>query len=131
MENVTDTAPEATGATAITPPPGTPNTTLGAIGTNPLPAGAVNTPPMCEAAPEVEKVRKTPKPGETFIGQWTTDGDGARVFILSKQIPRTLQEKEIREVLKDLGPGTYDIIKGRTSEAVYGTKTVDEFVIGE
>ena len=81
--------------------------------------------------PEAVKVRKPMQPVETFIGQWITDGDGATVFVLSKRIDHNLQGKEIREELKKLGQGTYDIIKGRASEAIYGTRTVDEFTVGD
>ena len=84
------------------------------------------TPPVADQPPTSK--RKTPHPMQTHIGQWTTDGAGNKIFILHYQsINGILPAKELHAKLSELGPGTYDIINGRTSQVELTEKTVAVF----
>jgi len=119
------------------PTAGNPASTPVDIGTSAAPPVAVGTcaappvagiPPVATEATDAATTteRKTATPMETLIG--TLDGN---IFTALKREKKPVSPKELKAMLKELGPGKYVVIKGRLTMSEYGQETVDKFYIGE
>jgi len=86
------------------------------------------TPP---SALDTPKAKRKPDPMTTYIGHWKEDPETAaeRFEVLAVLDGGAPSIKKLHETIAALGPGTYEILKGRTTAITLQVKQQNAFII--